>query len=109
MAPCHFPENFPGGTMSFQHGAGWMPLLAKADDALARYGARVAGAKEKLGSCRAFIRGDVPQDVSEQLRLWIRDQSLCTCEVCGADGSMRTWGWRLQVRCDRCDDEVING
>ena len=85
-----------------------MPILGIVDNALARYGAKVAGAKEMRGACLVLFRGDVPPSIAAALRRYVHDVSLCVCEICSDPGVMRTWG-RLQVRCDRCDDERING
>jgi len=92
--------------MSIQHAAGWLPLHAAVTAQLPP-GVRIASAKEKYGALRVHLSGAellTHEDFKAALS-WARDESLCTCEVCGSrDACLRRLRFRARTLCDTCCD-----
>jgi hypothetical protein len=71
-------------------GAGWADLVATTL-ALGGTGPEVVQVKEKFGALRAYNSGEFGPYAE-----WL---STCTCEVCGAPGTLRRGSW-YSTRCD---------
>ncbi len=89
-----------------QHAAGWLGL----HETIAAHlppGVRIASAKEKFGRLVFCLSGPQPLYTADTnaLAAWARDESLCTCEVCGSvDACLRRLSFRARTLCDRCND-----
>lgn len=67
-----------------------------------RFWPRAVQVKEKFGSLRIAIRGDLPDQLAERRRRLCDELSTTVCEECGRAGQLRTESfWR--TRCDACE------
>ncbi|MFL9913991.1 hypothetical protein PQR75_01000 [Paraburkholderia fungorum] len=58
--------------------------------------------KQKLGSLRVYLAGPTTE-AAETLVDIAQERSLCTCELCGAPGTLRGVRHRIRVLCERCE------
>ncbi len=99
----------PFPMFGFEVGPGWAGLLGKLFDDVARIvrptGRRVVigQIKEKFGTLRFYWSGPFDRETSDRIDEAVdlaEFRSACTCEECGARGSLRVArGW-YAVRCD---------
>ena len=62
---------------------------------------RVAQIKEKMGGLRFYVRGQLSEALRTQISTTAYEESLCTCEQCGAPGKLREGPWQ-RTCCDTC-------
>ena len=70
-------------------------------------GITVMQIKEKFGLIRIYVNVDDPEMypvVNKIISKW-EEVSARTCELCGADGTIRKKNGWLQTSCDKCSDE----
>jgi hypothetical protein len=92
----------PGWRAVVGCGEGWWPLIATLDRQIAAVAAdyQVHQIKEKFGGLRFYYRlpdGSRPEQINDLIRD-AEATAAHTCEICGADGRLRTKGW-LQTLC----------
>ena len=92
----------------FECGDGWQQIVDEASGALTALasaarakGFHVVQVKEKMGTLRIYVTGDVPAGADEVIEA-ARARSEVTCEWCGRPGQLR-WedGWARTV-CTLC-------
>jgi hypothetical protein len=103
------PPREPLALFGIECREGWKPILIKLLDRLEseisaqpeqrRYDFRVVQIKEKLGTLRVYMPGEVTDEMQMAIAL-AEDASGKTCEVCSASGRSRQLrGW-LSTLCD---------
>lgn len=94
-------------------GRGWSPLVIRAYELIAASGGHVSQVKEKFGSLRVYPWWDGETN-REELRpvlaalAEIEDESMRTCERCGAPGWLVGRGWRKTL-CLRHAERYLAG
>jgi hypothetical protein len=93
----------------FECGSGWKAILVSLSAALERIAPEfraepiaIEQVKQKLGALRVYLAGSAPEAAERVVDL-AQEQSLRTCELCGAPGTLRGVRHRLRVLCEQCE------
>ena len=62
---------------------------------------RIAQIKEKMGGLRFYVRGPLSEALRTKISTTAYEESLRTCEQCGAPCNVRDSPWR-QTQCESC-------
>jgi len=68
---------------------------------------RVAQIKEKFGTLRFYVQGQLSDALRTQILQAEAEESARTCESCGALGQLRTGQW-IRTYCDPCEAQYLS-